>query len=101
MVNAFTKGSFTDMPQPLRMAVMVILLSVAVASRWAKPFVTRHYEVICMSAIAAGMVFTSIISTFNSGDDNVSDTLLGRLLRGRVRHLRHLWVYQAVGYRTP
>jgi len=70
IMNAFAKGSMTEQPQPLRMAVIAILLSVAFASRMAKPFVTRHYEAICMSAIALGMVFTSVISSFNSGDDN-------------------------------
>jgi len=77
VVNAFSRGSITEQPQPLRMAVMVILLSVAVASRWAKPFVTRHYEVICMSAIALGMIFTSVISSINNGDDTSSTRYWG------------------------
>ena len=29
LVNAFTKGSFTDMPQPLRIAMVMSLLSAA------------------------------------------------------------------------
>jgi signal transduction histidine kinase/CheY-like chemotaxis protein len=69
IVNAFTRGSVTEQPQPLRLAVIVVLLSVAGASRWAKPFVTRHYEIICMSAISLGMIFTSVISSINTGDD--------------------------------
>ena len=69
VVHAITKGSISEEPQPLRMAVMAVLLSVAFASRFAKPFVTRHYELICMSAIGTGMVLTSIISSINNGDD--------------------------------
>jgi len=69
-IHAFIKGNVTEQPQPLRLTVIAILLGVAAASRWAKPFVTRHYEVVCMTAIALGMLFTSIISIFNGSDDN-------------------------------
>ncbi|MDQ2734635.1 MAG: ATP-binding protein [Pseudomonadota bacterium] len=70
VIHAFTKGSVTEQPQPLRLAVIAILLWVAAASRWAKPFVTRHYELICMTAIALGMLFTSMITVFTGADDN-------------------------------
>jgi len=70
LIHAFTKGSFTEQPQPLRLLVIAILLSASAASRWAKSFVTKHYEIICMSAIAFGMLFTSIISVYTGGDDN-------------------------------
>ena len=73
LVHAISKGSITEQPQPLRIAAMAVLLSAAFASRWAKPFVTRHYEVICMSAIALGLIFTSMISIIN-GDDDTSPT---------------------------
>jgi signal transduction histidine kinase/CheY-like chemotaxis protein len=69
MIHAFTKGSFTEQPQPLRLVVIAILLSVSAASRWAKPSVTRYYELICMLAIAFGMLFTSIISIYTGADD--------------------------------
>jgi len=70
VINAISKGTVTDQPQPLRLAIVAILFAVAIAAHFAKPFVTRHYELICASAIATGIVFTSIIASLNNGDES-------------------------------
>ena len=51
-LNAFTKGTVTDQPQPLRLVIVTVLFAVAIASHFRKSFVTRHYELICAGAIA-------------------------------------------------
>ena len=68
--NAFAKGGFFAQPQPLRLFMIVILFSVAVAARVAKPFLTRHYEVICAVVLMTGIVFTSIIASLNQLDES-------------------------------
>ena len=70
LVNAVTKDSVLDQPQPLRLTIFIVLLTVALTAHFAKPFVTRHYELICASAIATGIVFTAIISSLNNGDES-------------------------------
>ena len=92
---AFNRGNVTEQPQPLRLAVIAILLSVAGASRWAKPFVTRHYEVICMSAIALGMIFTSMISASTLVRTTPLQRATGEAIGRGLRYLRDLRIYPA------
>ena len=57
-------------PQPLRLVMVVTLLTIAATARVAKPFVARHYEVICASVLMVGIVCTSIIASLNQPDES-------------------------------
>ena len=59
-----------EQPQPLRIAMVVILLAVAGLARFARPFVARYYEGICGSVIALGVVVTSIIASMDQRDES-------------------------------
>ena len=50
-------------PQPLRILMVVSLLSAAAVARFAKPFLVRHYVPICVSVVGLGIVCTSIIGS--------------------------------------
>jgi len=50
-------------PQPLRILMVVSLLSAAAVARFAKPFLVRYYVPICVSVVAVGIVCTSIIGS--------------------------------------
>src|SRR6185295_4998782 len=45
-------GSPFAQPQPLRLLMVVSLLSAAGVARFAKPFLVRHYVPICVSVVA-------------------------------------------------
>ena len=57
-------GAFAQ-PQPLRVAMVISLLSAAALAHYTKPFVARHYEVICVSVIALAIVCATIIASLN------------------------------------
>ncbi len=48
-------------PQPLRLLMMACLLGAAALGRFAKPFLVRHYEPICVAVVAIGIICTSVI----------------------------------------
>jgi signal transduction histidine kinase/FixJ family two-component response regulator len=60
---AHTAGAPFAQPQPLRLLMVVSLLSAAAVARFAKPLLVRHYEPICVSVVAIGIVCTSIIGS--------------------------------------
>jgi signal transduction histidine kinase/CheY-like chemotaxis protein len=57
-------------PQPLRLLMVASLLSAAVVARFAKAFVARYYEGICVSVIVLGVVCTSIIASLNQPEES-------------------------------
>ena len=56
-------------PQPLRLLMIASFFTAAVLSRFAKPFVARHYETICSSVIVVGILCTSLIGSLNQPDE--------------------------------
>ena len=56
-------GGILAQPQPLRVFMVVSLLSAAALAHFSKPFVARHYEVICVSVIAVAIVCATIIAS--------------------------------------
>ena len=54
-------------PQPIRLAMVVALLSGAALIRFRRPFVAKHYEWICGSVAVVCIVCTSIIGSLNEG----------------------------------
>jgi signal transduction histidine kinase/FixJ family two-component response regulator len=54
-------GTPLAQPQPLRVMMMVSLLSAAALGRFARPVLVRHYEPICVSVVAMSIVGTAII----------------------------------------
>ena len=69
MINIVGGNDLNEEPQPLRLLMILGLASVALGARFARPFVSRHYELICASTIAMGIVGTSIVASLNQGDD--------------------------------
>jgi signal transduction histidine kinase len=57
-------------PQPLRVAMVVCLLSTAAVAHFAKPWVARHYEAICVVVIAIGIVCATIIASLSQRDES-------------------------------
>ena len=68
-MNIVGGNDFDEEPQPLRLLMILGLASVAFAARFARPFVIRHYELVCASTIAMGILGTSIVASLNQGDD--------------------------------
>ncbi len=64
------KGGVFAQPQPIRLIMVVALLSGAGLIRFSRPFVARHYELICSSIFAICIVCTSIIGSLNQADDS-------------------------------
>jgi signal transduction histidine kinase/CheY-like chemotaxis protein len=56
-------GAPLAQPQPLRIVMVISLLSAAALARFGKPFFIRHYELICVSVVAIGIVCTSVIGS--------------------------------------
>jgi signal transduction histidine kinase len=56
-------------PQPLRLCVAALFLSSAVASRFAKAWVARHYEVLCGGTFLFGIVATAVIGSLVQSSD--------------------------------
>ncbi len=63
-------GGVFAQPQPLRIMMVVSLLSAAALAHYAKPFVARHYEVICVSIIAVAIVCATVIASLNQRDES-------------------------------
>jgi signal transduction histidine kinase/CheY-like chemotaxis protein len=57
-------------PQPLRLLMAGSLVSAAVISRYYKPFLARHYELICTTVIVIGVVCTALISNLVPSSDS-------------------------------
>ena len=65
LINAAGSGDIFSYTQFLRLLILVGLFVVALAARVAKPFVARHYELICSAVIVTGVSFTSVIASLN------------------------------------
>ncbi|MGZ5184921.1 MAG: ATP-binding protein [Caldimonas sp.] len=63
-------GSVFAQPQPLRIAMVISLLSAALLAHLAKPFFARHYEVICVFVIAAAILCATIIASLSQRDES-------------------------------
>lgn len=57
-------------PQPLRVVMFIVFLSAAAFARTAKPFVARHYDVVCVLVIAFAIIGNSVIASLNQPDDS-------------------------------
>jgi signal transduction histidine kinase/CheY-like chemotaxis protein len=57
-------------PQPLRLTLVIALLSGAALIRWRRHFVAKHYEWICSSIFIVCIVCTSIIGSLNRVDES-------------------------------
>jgi len=66
---AGTNGPFAQ-PQPLRIAMVVSLLSAALVAHLAKPFFARHYEVICVCVIGAAILCATVIASLSQRDES-------------------------------
>jgi len=64
-----TNGPFAQ-PQPLRIAMVVSLLSAALLAHMAKPFFARHYEVICVCVIGAAILCATLIASLSQRDES-------------------------------
>jgi len=62
-------GPFAQ-PQPLRIAMVVSLLSAALLAHMAKPFFARHYEVICVCVIGAAILCATLIASLSQRDES-------------------------------
>ena len=74
VANVFIRGDLTGQPQPLRLLMAGGLLSVAIAARFCKPFVARHYERICAPVIAFSVLLTATIASHNLSDGSAYAT---------------------------
>ena len=77
VINLLTSGSIATQSQLLRIAVLLGLFATALASRFAKPFVARHYELVCTAVIVMGVLFTSIIANLNQVNESPSSQYWG------------------------
>jgi two-component system, sensor histidine kinase len=59
------EGHALEQPQPMRLVMIVCLLSAALAAHVAKPFVARHYELICPAVVVVTVSCTSVIASLN------------------------------------
>ncbi|MEO7335172.1 MAG: ATP-binding protein, partial [Caldimonas sp.] len=57
-------------PQPLRLAMVIALLSGAALIRFRRRFVATHYEWICSSILLVCIISTSIIGSLNRADES-------------------------------
>ncbi len=57
-------------PQPIRLALALALISGAALIHWRRHLVAKHYEWICSSLLVVGIVFVSIIGSFNRLDES-------------------------------
>ena len=57
-------------PQPIRLAMVVALLSGAALIRFRRHFVARHYEWICSSIAVVCIICTSVIGSLNQVDES-------------------------------
>ena len=57
-------------PQPLRMLMVISLLSAAVLGRFFKPLLIRHFELICFSVVAITIVCTAVIGTLVESNES-------------------------------
>ena len=69
-IYAFAEDGVFAQPQPLRLVMIVCLLSAALAAKVAKPFVARHYEAICPAVVIVTVTCTSIIASLNQVDES-------------------------------
>ena len=64
-----TSGSFSQ-PQPLRVLMIVAMVSTALAIRLAKGFIARHYEVVFPSVVMLSIGCTTIIASMNQAAES-------------------------------
>jgi signal transduction histidine kinase/CheY-like chemotaxis protein len=64
------KGGAFAQPQPLRLAMVVALLSGAALIRFRRQFVATHYEGLCSSILLVCIVSTSVIGSLNRADES-------------------------------
>ncbi len=64
------RNSAFAQPQPIRLAMVVALLSGAALIRFRRHFVAKHYEWICSSMVVVCIVCTSIIGSLNQLDES-------------------------------
>jgi len=62
-------GAFAQ-PQPIRLTMVVALLSGAAMIRFSRHFVAKHYELICSSIFAICIICVSIIGSLNRADES-------------------------------
>jgi signal transduction histidine kinase/FixJ family two-component response regulator len=64
------RGSAFEQPQPIRLAMVIALLSGAALIRFGRHFVARHYEWICSSIFVVCIICTSVIGSMNQVDES-------------------------------
>src|SRR5664279_5009086 len=64
------KESALAQPQPIRLAMVIALLSGAALIRFSRHFVAKHYEWICSSIFVICIVCTSVIGSLNQVDES-------------------------------
>ena len=57
-------------PQPIRLTMVIALLTAAGMIRFSRQFVARHYEVICSSIFVICIICVSIIGSLNKVDES-------------------------------
>ena len=62
-------GAFAQ-PQPIRLTMVIALLSGAAMIRFSRHFVAKHYELICSSIFAICIICVSIIGSLNRADES-------------------------------
>jgi hypothetical protein len=71
LIYAFAgRESAFAQPQPIRLTMVVALLSGAALIRFSRPFVAKHYEWICSSIFVICIICTSVIGSLNRLDES-------------------------------
>jgi signal transduction histidine kinase len=64
------KDSALAQPQPIRLAMVIALLSGAALIRFSRHFVAKHYEWICSSIFVICIICTSVIGSLNQVEES-------------------------------